>query len=360
MQLVPDIMRVRDLVLKYGHNPTTYQILNPGYHYFFSSTCDAVTAYFPRVATWVAAGAPVCAPEDLSTVVEEFERAAAAQRCQVCYVCAADRLRTLLASSTRHSIISLGAEPVWNPCNWPDLVSRQRSIRTQIARARNKGVTAIEKPALAARTDEALRSILAEWLASKNLPPMQFLNDSDPAAGLLEDRSLFVALHAGRPVAFLLASPIPRRNGHLVEQLARSPRSPNGTAELLIDHALRALAARGSTYVTLGLVPLSINAAARLDSNPLWIRPLFRWARAHGRRFYHFDGLESFRIKLHPDHWEPLYAIANRPNFPPRTLYALAAVMFGGNPFLIFSKAVASAIQQELRTLIHRPARIKS
>ena len=46
---------------------------------------------------------------------------------------------------------------------------------------------------------------------------------------------------------------------------------------------IRELAAGGATYVTLGLVALSENAGADLQRNPLWIRTLMGWARAHGR-----------------------------------------------------------------------------
>jgi phosphatidylglycerol lysyltransferase len=250
---------------------------------------------------------------------------------------------------------------VWDPRTWPDLVKGHRSIRTQINRARNKQVTTAEGSAPAARTDPALRRVLAEWLATKNLPPMHFLNPSDPAAGPLDDRLLFTAFHDGQPVAFLLASPVPGRNGHLVEQLARSPHAPNGTAELLIDHAFRALAARGHTYATLGLVPLSTHASYR--DNPLWLRFLVAWARAHGRRFYNFDGLESFRTKLHPDCWEPRYAIANRPAFPPAALYAIGAVMFGASPIPVLARALATAVRHELSTFFisqPRPRRIIS
>lgn len=354
MTAAPPPDRARAIVLRHGHNPTAYQTLNPGFRYFFSPTRDAVTAYVARGRTWVAAGPPICAAADLPHCLAEFEHAAAGDRCAVCYTCATERLRTVLVSDpARYSLITLGAEPVWDPQLWPGLVKRERSIRSQINRARNKHVTATDLPPAAARSDPALRRVLSDWLATKNLPPMQFLNSSDPAAGPLDDRLLFAAHHDGQPVAFLLASPVPGRNGHLVEQLARSPRSPNGTAELLIDHALRALASRGHTYVTLGLVPLSTHAP--LDRNPLWLRPLIAWARAHSRRFYNFDGLESFRTKLHPDRWEPLYAIANRPTFPPSALYAMGAATFGASPIPVFARALVAAARQEFRRFL--PAR---
>ena len=145
-----DVARARAIVLRHGHNATAYQTLNPGFRYFFSPTRDAVTAYVPRGRTWVAAGPPVCATPDLPHCTAEFESAAADDHCAVCYTCATDRLRALLlADPARYSLITLGAEPVWDPRLWPDLVKRERSIRSQINRARNKHVTAAELPASA-------------------------------------------------------------------------------------------------------------------------------------------------------------------------------------------------------------------
>jgi phosphatidylglycerol lysyltransferase len=347
------LAQAREIVLRHGYNCTAYQILNPGLHYFFSKRHDAVTAYMPRAGAWVVAGAPVCAEADLPAIVEELESAAAAAGCSVCYVCAAQRLKRLLRSSSNHSTITLGAQPVWNPAGWTDLVSKQSSIRSQLNRARNKGVVIHEHPADSARADNALQEVLRHWLAHRPIPPMHFLTEPDTFSGLLHDRLLFVATRHDQPVAFLLASPVPTRNGYLFEQLARSPHAPNGTAELLIDAAMRAVASRGHELVSLGLVPLTTHAP--LQTNPLWLRPLFAWARAHGRRFYHFDGLENFRAKLHPDRWEPVYTIVNRPAFTPRALYAASAAMLADNPFAFFARALARAVKQEFRQLLLNP-----
>jgi phosphatidylglycerol lysyltransferase len=135
----------------------------------------------------------------------------------------------------------------------------------------------------------------------------------------------------------------------LIEQIARSRGCPNGTAELLIDAAMRDLAARGATYVTQGLVALSTQASAAMHGNPLWFRALTGWARAHGNRFYNFRGLEAFRTKMDPDSWETIYAIANEPRFSPMTLNAVARAFCHGSPVLALSRAIAKALRQEAR-----------
>jgi phosphatidylglycerol lysyltransferase len=202
-----------------------------------------------------------------------------------------------------------------------------------------------------------LQRCLAEWLAARPLPPLHFLTEADTLGGVLEDRRLYVAMRGGgRVVAFLVASPVPLRNGFLIEQIARGAGCPNGTAELLIDAAMRDLAARGVTYVTQGLVALSTQARAAMNANPLWLRALMAWARAHGNRFYNFRGLETFRAKMEPDGWETIYAIANEPRFSPVTLNAVARAFCHGSPFRALGGAIGKAARQETRWLLDRRA----
>jgi phosphatidylglycerol lysyltransferase len=183
---------------------------------------------------------------------------------------------------------------------------------------------------------------------------MHFLVEPDVLGGVLADRRLYVAMRdrgggERRAVGFLVASPVPLRNGYLIEQIVRANGCPNGTAELLIDAAMRDLAAYGATYVTQGLVALSTHARNAMNDNPLWFRALTGWARAHGNRFYNFRGLEAFRTKMTPDSWETIYAIANEPHFTPLTLNAVARAFCRGSPVLALSRAIAKAIRQEVR-----------
>ena len=91
------------------------------------------------------------------------------------------------------------------------------------------------------------------------------------------------------------------------------------------------MAAHSAEYVTLGLAPLS-RFGPRQTSDATWLRLVLGWVRAHGRRFYNFDGLDAFKAKFQPEWWEPVYAIARTGHgrtFPPRALWAIAGA-FGG------------------------------
>jgi phosphatidylglycerol lysyltransferase len=250
-------------------------------------------------------------------------------------------------------MVLLGAQPAWSPATWGTMLAGHYSLRAQLNRSRNKGVAVQEWPAERATDHPALQECLRSWLKTRGLPPMHFLVEPATLTRLF-DRRIFVAERAGAVLAFLVASPIPCRKGWLIEQIVRGPRAPNGTAELLIDAAVRAVGASGSEYITLGLSPLSQRGGARPDANPPWVRILLKWARAHGRRFYNFEGLDTFKAKFRPERWEPVYAIANERTFSPRMLYAIAAAFANGSPILMGCKAILRAISREIGWLARR------
>lgn len=341
----------RELVMTYGWNTTAYQILNPGLQHWYAPDEPAVVGYTRRQNVLLVAGAPVCAADALATVAAAFERFARNQGCRVCYVCAAERMRAVAAGSRGYSTIVIGAQPVWNPQTWARVIETRRSIRAQLTRARHKGVTIEAMPCAAGRGDAELERVLEEWLGSRGLPPLHFMVEPRTLHGAVADRVLMVARRAGAAVAYLVASPVVARNGFLIEQVARSPRAPNGVSELLIDAAMRRFAADGRAYVTLGLVALSQQAAGARTINPWWLRLLMTAARAHATRFYNFRGLERFRMKMSPASWETIYAIANERTFSLRTLYAMGEAFSGISPWRALGLGVLRAVGHEARRL---------
>ncbi len=342
--------RVRALVMRYGWNTTCFQIVNPGIEYWFGEAGTSVVGFVTSGDTRVVAGAPVARFEELRSVAEEFE--SDAQRCgqSVCYFGAEARLESVYRGSDDHAFVLLGAQPVWRPSHWANIVNATSSIRAQVSRARNKGVVIKEWPVEKARNNDALHECLHLWLASKGLPPLHFVIEPE-TLGRLENRRVFVAERDARVEAFLVLSPIPERNGWLTEQFPHRPGAPNGTVELMMDTAFRSLAADGADYITLGLSPLSKRARIEPFDNPLWLRFLLGWMRKHGRRFYNFDGLDRFKSKLCPEHWEPVFAISNEKRFSGSTLYSIALAFTDGHPYRVLASGIRKALIAEAKTL---------
>ncbi|MGH7602599.1 MAG: phosphatidylglycerol lysyltransferase domain-containing protein [Gemmatimonadaceae bacterium] len=349
-----DHERARELVLRYGWNATAYQILNPGIQLWFPRAGDAVIGFVEHARSRVVGGAPVCDVSRLEAVAAEFKADADEHGRRVCYFGAGERLDASLAARPGWSRVLLGAQPVWDTRNWPSASERRSSLRAQFHRARNKGVTITEWPPEFAVNHPALRRCLGEWLATRHLPPLHFMVEPETLRDL-RDRRVFVAKRGTHGVVgFTILSPVPARHGWLVEQIVRGRGAPNGTAELLIDFAMRAAAASGASYATLGLSPLSDRAPVVPLRQPLWLRLLLQWVRLHGARFYNFVGLEAFKAKFNPEVWEPIYAIAEGSSFSPRDLYAIAAAFSGGAPLRLVARALAKAAWREAKTMLGR------
>ncbi len=339
----------RRLILQHGWNATAYQILNPGIERWYSSRGDALVGFVESATYRVVAGAPVCSPERLAAVVEEFEAETHAARLWSCYFAADQRLARVLAERGPHDRILLGAQPWWDPAGWAEIVAGKASLRAQLNRARNKGLRVEAWQPHQAANEPRLESCLAEWLSTRGLPPLHFLVEPETLDRLF-DRRVFVALQGEQVMGYLVASPVPQRGGWLVEQNLRGLSAPNGTSELLLDAAMRSLAAEGSRWVTLGLSPLSRRAGLSAAERG-WLRLILAWVRAHGRRFYNFDGLDAYKAKFQPQGWEPIYAITSERRVGLGTLYAIAGAFGKMSPWRLVMRALSRAVRKEIEWL---------
>lgn len=346
-----DVARARALTMRYGWNAMAYQVVNDGIAHWFAANGDAVVGYVRTHGVCLVVGAPICDADRLASVLTEWERFVASIGCRACYFGAAGRVFEVLDRQPGYSTVVLGAQPVWDPARWADIPARHASLRSQIQRARNKGVRLSEWLPSRASRDPRLKECLRQWLTTRGLPTMHFLIEPHTLHDL-EGRRLFVAERGDEVVGFINASPVPARKGWLVEQSVRGWHAPNGTIEALFDCMMRALAADGAEYVTMGLVPLRDGMEQPADQNPKWLVTLLALVRVHGRRFYNFRGLEQFKSKFRPHTWEPIYAISNEDHFSLRTLYAIAAAFTVQSPVIAVARGAVRAMRTELSRLV--------
>jgi phosphatidylglycerol lysyltransferase len=291
----PDRLRVLALLRGHAWNATAFQVLEEGFRYAFDPRAEACVAYVETPGAWVVAGAPIARADDYGPVVERFLALARAAGKRASFFAVESRF----LAATGLPAIRIGEQPTWDPRGWGATLRTAKSLREQLRRARAKGVTVrrVSASAIAnggSPTRRAVEALIGRWLGSRGMAPMGFLVDVQPFS-FAEERRYFVAEQEGRVVAFLAAVPVYARGGWLLEDLLRDPAAPNGSAELLVDAAMRAFGEDGSSYVTLGLAPLAGASG--------WLR----LARESTRALYDFEGVRAFKAKLRPHAWEPIY-----------------------------------------------------
>ncbi len=300
-QLDPERRRVLAVLRRHGWNATSFQVLEPGFRYWFADE-DACVAYVDTGKAWVAAGAPLTPAERIPEVAARFHQHARGARRRVAFFGVEDRM----VQSVPWPSLLIGEQPEWSAALWPEALRSSSSLREQLRRSRAKGVTVRiathdELVSGASPLRRQLEALVAAWLGRHEMPPMGFLVQVDPLT-LLEEHRVHLAEQDGRVVAFLSAAPIFARPGGLLQNLIRAPDAPNGTTELLVDHAMRDAEAEaggdGSPMVTLGLAPLAGQVV-----------PALRFARSAGSVLFDFEGLRAFKARLRPTRWRPMHLV---------------------------------------------------
>ncbi len=397
------------LLRQHGWNATSFQILEPGFRYWFDGA-DVCVAYIDTGRAWVAAGAPIGPAHLVGPAAQRFILAAAEQRRRACFFGTEDRF----VATTAFAAMRIGEQPVWDPRGWEQIVNATASLRAQIRRARAKGVVVqrFDPRQMAHADGEARRDVdrlIARWQAAHPMPPMGFLVQMHLDSAI-EDRRFFAAYRAapeagtpelatpeeiagespprstgrsgarpaagaspsagsprpapappalgavdarepvssptgpdgpdraesprnGALVGFLSMVPVFARGGWFVEDLLRSPDAPNGTAELLVDAAMRTAAEDGSSYLTLGLAPLAGE-----------VGPWLRLARRTGHPLYDFRGIHAFKAKLRPASWSPVHVSY------PRAQNGIATVVD-----VLAAFARGGLLRFGVKTLLRRP-----
>ena len=340
--LSPPRDRVLALLERYGHDTTSFQALEPGLSYWFDDQGEACVAYTDTGGAWVTVGGPIAAPERRVDVAETFVEAARSQGRRVRFFAIEHSGMGELGELGELDLIRLhiGEQPSWNPQSWPEVLRHKRSLREQLRRARAKGVKVRRVP-----TDELNQpdsparrgadALVARWKDKRSMAPMGFVVQVDLYTAS-HKRRFYIAEHDGDVIGVLCAVPVCARQGWFFEDVLRHPAAPNGTVELLFDHAMRDLAAEGSQYVTFGLAPLAGSPSRFL-----------RFVRDHTRWLYDFEGLRAFKAKLGPDEWEPVYLA-----YPRRELGVRAVLD------ILVAFARGSLTRFGLATLHHRAAAV--
>jgi phosphatidylglycerol lysyltransferase len=131
----PDRERVLALLKRFGWNSMSFQILEPGFSYWFDGD-DACIGYVDTGRAWVIAGSPIAPRERLAEACARFVAAANDAGRRACCFGA----ETRFLDAVGWPALRIGDQPSWTPAKWDAGVRASRNLREQVRRARAKGV----------------------------------------------------------------------------------------------------------------------------------------------------------------------------------------------------------------------------
>ncbi len=156
-----------------------------------------------------------------------------------------------------------------------------------------------------------IEELKEEWLGSKKMAPMEFLNVVDPMEQG-EYKRYFILRDKNQMMALLTASPIYLNHqiiGFYFNDILKKKNARSASLELLIIESMRKLHTEGVIEVRLGMCPL---AEIKPDApDALILTKIFNdWKIG-----YNFKNLYQFKNKLHPTQMRPLFLASSNPNF---------------------------------------------
>lgn len=205
--------------------------------------------------------------------------------------------------------------------------SHRKEWRRAVAKAGREGLSfAILPPAELAPRLEELRAVSDAWLAMKQGTEKAFaLGYFDPGYLLGFDTAV-MRDGEGRILAFANLLRSGGREELSVDLMRHRPEAPGVVMDALFAEIMLRGKAEGYRWFSLGAAPL-----AGLEARPL--APTWTWVGAflyaHGERFYHFEGLRSFKQKFDPV-WSPNYLACASRLEAPRILLEVNRLISGG------------------------------
>ncbi len=278
------------------HGPPTPAFALPGGLRYFQDCL----AYVESRSCWLAVGRPLS--DDPQATASEFARAARAHGKRAAFWgwCPAG-----------WEGLTVGQEAWFRPEDWDP-----HRVREFLKRADRKGVVVREDP-----PESDLAPLAHAWRHRQGMPPLGFLAAGRPLEMDASRRRYAAYGPDGTCLGYLVAADLGGGNW-LVDFLILGRPVPQGTAEKLIDHALRHLPARRVSLGLTALAGLSPGGGALLSG--------MRFAARHLNWLYGFKGLYSFRERLGA-RFEPIQ-LAAEPGQVPRALWCSLVAFAHGRP----------------------------
>lgn len=327
-----------ELIQKYGTGSNSFLTLYEGYEEF--RTSYGSIAYVNTPHAWVAATEPLCPPEHSLSVLNAFRDEAKKNGKEIFALPVTENFAQD-AKAQGYATLMIGTEPVFELDHFfPDFKDFHSAKHLGLSGAKVLSKSFSE---LTDRQKAECDTIFHEWLESRWMAPLSFLNEVSPWQQGIHKR-YFILYYEGQCLGFLAAVPVWANQGWYFVDLLKRNDAPPGTAEIILLEAMRILKEEGTKWISLGLSPLSGLEKISWADHPLLYK-ILNTVFHHGNVFYRFAPLFEFKKKLRPSSYPFRYLIGSPQALKPKGILSLLQAFVPGGILKMASSSVAMKLQ---------------
>lgn len=325
--------QIIQLIQKYGFGSNAAMSLYEGFQFFTIPALNehGAIAFYNTKSAWVGAADPLTSQSNLAAILSEFAKSAN-KNGKVAILVPTSTATAQVAKELGYRVIMVGSEPYFDLKRYPPSGNTWIDVvpTAKIFHQKGAKVSEFTPASLDGARKAELDKILQEWLNSRKISPLGFLNRVEPWI-LAKEKKYFVIEDEQGPISFIAALPIWARKGWYLIDVLRRTSTPVGSTELLILQSMRLLSEQGFEQVSLGIAPLSGLDQLAPEVADQKIHRFLQVVFEKGNQFYNFKTLEQFKQKFKPTSHEPAFLLFYPPRLRPKiAIGMLQAVLPNG------------------------------
>ena len=322
--------KLQEMVKKYGQSSCSYLALEEDKKIYFGKKVEGLVAYGQVGCVCVVCGDPICAPEDFTTLLEEFQDFYQKKRCR-CIFMDAGQNHLDDYQNQGLSFVKSGEEALFELKEYSLSGSQKKKLRNQLKYATKAQLKVHEYKPQAGRDMEieaGIKAVSSDWVQTKKSSQLGFTIGDVGLEMPLDRRYFYARDQAGQIVAFNVFLPFARMNGYVADVTRRLSTAPRGVTELLTYEGFMTFKEEGFRWGSLGPTPL-VNLREEGHKLSLTLKFL-ELVYEKGNAFFGFKDLHRAKRKYSPTDWVPRYLVFSTKMLTPSLAYAMIKVQNPG------------------------------
>ncbi len=323
-QKIVELHEDRSIIINYVQrlgNASSLALLNPACTFFSIPHIDGVIGYRIESQCAVVFGDPLCHPQDIPTLIQEFQNYCESQKYSVIYIVVSEEFTNWILCNSTSCAIGFGDEIIINPLHDQRTQTGQYAhlLRQKYKNAILNGVTVHEYTHHDSALEKTIEDIARGWLHNRRGPQV-YLLPIDIFSHRANKR-WFYATHNNEVVGILVINRIDAYQGWVLNgSVMLTPQAPKSTSEFLVLSVLEILRNEGCQFFSVGPTPsLELGRIEKLGKiTQLMLRMGFKIAQ----KFFKLSERQRYWKKFKPQK-KPTFLVFNGSGIGFSDLYAL-------------------------------------